>query len=121
MLPGSCADVVRLVPRCQAGPRPWGPPGCAGRASGLDAGTVPGAADVVGHSFGGQVAIDLALLAPQRIKTLTLVCSRDTPFSAFAAAVARLRHGDPVDTAAALGRWFTEPELDTGGPVRCAR
>jgi 3-oxoadipate enol-lactonase len=72
---------------------------------------------VVGHSFGGQVAIDLALFAPQRVQTLTVVCSRDTPFPAFAAAAARLRHGSPVDTSAALGRWFTAPELAAGGPV----
>jgi pimeloyl-ACP methyl ester carboxylesterase len=72
---------------------------------------------VVGHSFGGQVAIDVALLAPQRVQTLTLVCSRDTPFPAFAAAAARLRDGEPVDPGAALGRWFTEPELRANGPV----
>jgi pimeloyl-ACP methyl ester carboxylesterase len=72
---------------------------------------------VVGHSFGGQVAIDVALLAPQRVQTLTLVCSRDTPFPPFAAAAARLRHGDPVDARAVLGRWFSEPELTAGGPM----
>jgi pimeloyl-ACP methyl ester carboxylesterase len=35
-----------------------------------------GRVHVVGHSFGRQVALDLALLAPQRVATLTLVCSR---------------------------------------------
>ena len=78
---------------------------------------LPGRLHVVGHSFGGQVALDLALLAPQRVATLTLVCSRDTPFPPFAAAAARLRDGSPVDTGAALGRWFTPAELDQGGPV----
>jgi pimeloyl-ACP methyl ester carboxylesterase len=73
--------------------------------------------NVAGHSFGGQVAIELALLAPERVRTLTVVCSRDTPFPAFAAAATRLRHGDPVDAGAALGRWFTERELAAGGPV----
>jgi pimeloyl-ACP methyl ester carboxylesterase len=77
----------------------------------------PGRLHVVGHSFGGQVALDLALLAPERVASLTLVCSRDTPFPAFAAAAARLRDGEPVDTAAALGRWFTPAELDRDGPV----
>jgi len=72
---------------------------------------------VVGHSFGGQVAIDFALLASQQVQTLTLICSRDTPFPAFAAAAARLRHGDPVDTDAALARWFTAAERTAGGPV----
>ena len=59
---------------------------------------------VVGHSFGGQVALDLALLAPARVRALTLICSRDTPFPAFAATAAALRRGDPVDPDAALGR-----------------
>jgi pimeloyl-ACP methyl ester carboxylesterase len=72
---------------------------------------------VVGHSFGGQVALDLALLAPQRVRTLTIICSRDTPFPPFAAAAESLRRGDPVDVGAALGGWFTEPELDSGGSV----
>ena len=71
---------------------------------------------VVGHSFGGQAALDFALLVPQRVATLTLLCSRDTPFPAFAAA-ARLRGGAPVDADAALSRWFTRAELDRGGPV----
>ena len=84
-------------------------------ASALD--RSPGQRHVAGHSFGGQVAIDLALLAPQRVQTLTLVCSRDTPFPAFAAAAARLRRGAPVDVAAVLGRWFTARELHAGGPV----
>jgi pimeloyl-ACP methyl ester carboxylesterase len=72
---------------------------------------------VVGHSFGGQVALDFVLLAPQRVATLTLLCSRDTPFPAFAAAAARLRAGEPVDVGAVLGRWFTRAELDRDGPV----
>jgi pimeloyl-ACP methyl ester carboxylesterase len=78
---------------------------------------VSGRVHLVGHSFGGQVALDLALLAPRRVQTLTLVCSRDTPFPAFGAAAARLRHGDPVDARAVLGRWFTGPELRAGSPV----
>jgi pimeloyl-ACP methyl ester carboxylesterase len=69
---------------------------------------------VVGHSFGGQIALDFALLAPQRVQALTLICTRDTPFPAFAGAAARLRHGSPVDVAAALRRWFTAPELSAG-------
>lgn len=72
---------------------------------------------VAGHSFGGQVAIDLALLAPQRVRSLTLVCSRDTPFPAFAAAAARLRDGTAVDAGAVLGRWFTARELAADGAL----
>jgi len=77
----------------------------------------PGRLHVVGHSFGGQVALDFTLLVPERVATLTLLCSRDTPFPAFAAAAARLRAGDPVDAGAALGRWFTPAELGRAGPV----
>ena len=72
---------------------------------------------MVGHSFGGQIALDFALLAPQRVQALTLICTRDTPFPGFAAAAARLRHGGPVDITAALRRWFTAPELSADGPV----
>ncbi len=72
---------------------------------------------VVGHSFGGQVALDLALLAPHRVRALTLICSRDTPFPAFSAAAAALRRGDAVDSEAVLGRWFTAAERQAEGPV----
>jgi pimeloyl-ACP methyl ester carboxylesterase len=77
----------------------------------------PGRWHVVGHSFGGQVALDFTLLVPERVATLTLLCSRDTPFPAFADAAARLRDGDPIDPGAALGRWFTPAELGRPGPV----
>jgi pimeloyl-ACP methyl ester carboxylesterase len=69
------------------------PPGDARDAQGalaarLTAEVAPpaGRLHVVGHSFGGQVALDFALLVPQQVATLTLLCSRDTPFPAFAAA-----------------------------------
>jgi pimeloyl-ACP methyl ester carboxylesterase len=78
---------------------------------------LPGQMHLAGHSFGGQVALDLALLAPGRVRTLTLICTRDTPFPGFAAAAAALRRGDAVDPEAALGRWFTGAELKDGGPV----
>jgi pimeloyl-ACP methyl ester carboxylesterase len=80
-------------------------------------GGLPDRMHVVGHSFGGQVALDLALLAPDRVRALTLICSRDTPFPAFAATAAALRRGDPVDPEAALGRWFTAAELHGNTPV----
>jgi pimeloyl-ACP methyl ester carboxylesterase len=83
----------------------------------LAASGLPKRMDLVGHSFGGQVALDLALLAPARVRTLTLVGSRDTPYPAFAAAAAALRRGDPLDPSAALGRWFTAAELSADGPV----
>jgi pimeloyl-ACP methyl ester carboxylesterase len=80
-------------------------------------GGLPERMHLAGHSFGGQVALDLALLIPHRIQSLTLICSRDTPFPPFAAAAAALRRGDPVDTHAALTRWFTASERDANGPV----
>jgi pimeloyl-ACP methyl ester carboxylesterase len=81
---------------------------------------------VVGHSFGGQVAIDIALHAPRQVRSLTVMCSRDTPFPPFAAAATALRRGDPIDLDTALGRWFRPDELDADGPVvryarRCLR
>jgi pimeloyl-ACP methyl ester carboxylesterase len=81
---------------------------------------------LVGHSFGGQVAIEVALLFPARVARLTLLCSRDTPFPPFAAAAAALRAGQPADPAATLNRWFRPAELERADPVvgyaeRCVR
>jgi pimeloyl-ACP methyl ester carboxylesterase len=72
---------------------------------------------LVGHSFGGQVALEMALLAPDRIRSVTMVCSRDTPFPAFAGAATALREGEPVDVDAALRRWFRPAQLQEGGAV----
>ena len=72
---------------------------------------------VVGHSFGGQVAIDLALTHPNRVRSLTIMCSRDTPYSPFSAAAAALRQGKPGDLDAAMERWFRPHELLAAGPV----
>ena len=71
--------------------------------------------DVVGHSFGGQVAIELALLAPHKLASLSIISSRDTPFPPFALAAANLRAGLPVDVEGALRRWFRPEELRAGG------
>jgi 3-oxoadipate enol-lactonase len=77
---------------------------------------------VVGHSFGGQVALELALLAPDLVAGLTLLCTRDSPYPPFAAAAAALRSGAPTDSSAALTRWFRPEELAADGPmVRYAR
>ncbi|MGO8687698.1 MAG: alpha/beta fold hydrolase [Candidatus Dormibacteria bacterium] len=85
-----------------------------------------GGLHVVGHSFGGQVALEVALLVPDRLRSLTILCSRDTPYPAFAAAAASLRRGDPVDVEAALRRWFRPEELASGAAIvqsarRCLR
>jgi pimeloyl-ACP methyl ester carboxylesterase len=72
---------------------------------------------VVGHSFGGQVAIEVALLAPEQLQRLVIVCSRHTPFPAFADGARALRASRPVDVDAGLRRWFTPQELAAEGPA----
>jgi pimeloyl-ACP methyl ester carboxylesterase len=72
---------------------------------------------VVGHSFGGQVALEVAIAAPLAVASLTILCSRATPFPAFAATAASLRHGDPLDIEGSLARWFLAEELSTNGSV----
>ncbi len=70
---------------------------------------------VVGYSFGGQVAIEVALLAPERLARLVIVCSRHTPFPAFADGARAVRTGRPADIGAGLRRWFTPQELAAEG------
>ena len=72
---------------------------------------------VVGHSFGGQIALELAVNAPDVVEELIVVCSRDTPFPTFAAAAASLDAGDAVDTEAALHRWFRPAEIAADPPM----
>jgi pimeloyl-ACP methyl ester carboxylesterase len=72
---------------------------------------------VVGHSFGGQVALELVLTAPQRAASLTVLCSRVSPFPPFSATAAALRAGGPVDVDASIRRWFLPAEVSADGPV----
>jgi pimeloyl-ACP methyl ester carboxylesterase len=68
--------------------------------------------DVVGHSFGGQVALEFALAVPERVRSLTILCSRDTPFPAFGAVADAVASGTGVPTVeASLARWFSADEL----------
>ncbi len=78
---------------------------------------------VVGHSFGGQVALELAVILQLRVSSLTLICSRITAFPPFAASAESLKRGDPVDVEAGIARWFTPAEIDEddGGVVQYAR
>jgi pimeloyl-ACP methyl ester carboxylesterase len=73
--------------------------------------------DVVGHSFGGQVAIDLALLRPGQVRSLTILCSRDTPFPAFAHTAEDVRIGNPPAVEDSMRRWFTPEQLGAEGPA----
>jgi pimeloyl-ACP methyl ester carboxylesterase len=99
------------------GQRP--PPGCLQTevAAAVLAALPDGEMVVVGHSFGGQVAIELALLAPERLARLVVVCSRHIPFPAFAYGARAVRAGRPADIDAGLGRWFTPQEAAADGPA----
>jgi pimeloyl-ACP methyl ester carboxylesterase len=93
------------------------PRAIAGRVLEL-VGDLPGELHVAGHAFGGQIALDLALCAPPgRVRSLTLVCSRATPFAPLAACADALRGGAPVDVDDAVSRWFRPRELDSEAPV----
>lgn len=75
----------------------------------------PGRWDLVGHSFGGQIALELALARPERIRSLTVLCSRDTPFPAFAAVADAVAAGKGPTVEAGLARWFVPAELAAHG------
>jgi pimeloyl-ACP methyl ester carboxylesterase len=102
------------VPDCTV--TPAGPNPQATTAARLAEG-ISGDIDLVGHSFGGQTALELALLIPERVRSLTVLCSRDTPVPAFAAVAAAVRAGTGPTVEATLRRWFAPEELAAGGPV----
>jgi pimeloyl-ACP methyl ester carboxylesterase len=71
---------------------------------------------VVGHSFGGQVALELAIRRADLVSKLTLLCTRDTPYRPFAATAATVRQ-QLVDVDASLRRWFSADEIAEAGPA----
>jgi pimeloyl-ACP methyl ester carboxylesterase len=77
---------------------------------------------VVGHSLGGQVALELAFRAPELVEHLVILCSRHTPFPAFGALASEVRADTGPDVEQSLARWFTTDELEAEGEaVRYAR
>ena len=56
-------------------------------------------------------------VARPRCASLTIICSRGTPFAPFAEAAGAVRRGDPVDVDRAVGRWFRPRELDSEEPL----
>jgi pimeloyl-ACP methyl ester carboxylesterase len=73
------------------------------------------AVDVVGHSFGGQIALELALLRPNQVRALIILCSRDSPFPAFTDLATTVRGASPPATGDSLARWFTAAEVHANG------
>jgi 3-oxoadipate enol-lactonase len=68
-------------------------------------------AQVVGHSWGGQIAQRFALDHPDRLSRLSLLCTRSTPFPAFHEAAENMRATGRVDPEPALRRWFSPAAL----------
>lgn len=71
---------------------------------------------VVGHSFGGQVALELAIRRPDLVSELTLLCTRDNPYPPFAALADSVEQ-EPFDIDSSLQRWFSPAELGSDGPA----
>lgn len=112
-------DQAVLVPDCSVVPAEPDPQGVLARRLLEES---DGELDVVGHSFGGQVALEVALRAPERVRSITVLCSRDTPVPTFGPMAAALRTGPGPTVEATLARWFSPAELQTGSAaVRTAR
>lgn len=80
------------------------------------AGDAPPPWHVVGHSFGGQVALEIAMQRADLVASLTLLCTRDTPYPSFAATARDIENG-MVDVDGSLQRWFSPDELAADGPI----
>jgi 3-oxoadipate enol-lactonase len=75
-------------------------------------------AHVAGHSFGGQVAMSFAAAHADRLRALTVVCSRIKPFPPFAAAADEIDAGGMrAVSEAMIARWWSKAELERDAPV----
>jgi 3-oxoadipate enol-lactonase len=75
-------------------------------------------AHVVGHSFGGQVALSFAATHPDRITALSVICARTSPHPPFAAAADAIEaNGIASVVDGALARWFTPAQLERDEPA----
>ncbi len=80
-------------------------------------------AEVIGLSFGGEVAQAFALTYPERLAALSLVCTRSSPFPAFLTLASKAREeGMAAVVDRCLARWFDSAALADNRPtVRYAR
>lgn len=75
-----------------------------------------GQAHLVGHSWGGQIVQQAAIDHTDRVRRLSLLCTRSSPMPAFAGLAAAVRAGQaqPEDS---LERWFSPDELAQPDPL----
>ncbi|MEH1832723.1 MAG: alpha/beta hydrolase [Nostoc sp.] len=69
-------------------------------------------AEVIGLSFGGEVAQAFALAYPDRLAALSLVCTRSSPFPPFLTLASKVRQeGMAAVVDVCLARWFGSAAL----------
>ena len=76
-------------------------------------------AHLVGHSWGGQIVQRATLDHPDRVRRLSVLCTRASPFPAFRTLAAGLRDGT-ADPQASLERWFSPEERARATPFLTA-
>jgi 3-oxoadipate enol-lactonase len=75
-------------------------------------------AEVIGLSFGGEVAQAFALAYPDRLAALSLVCTRSSPFPPFLTLASKARQeGMAAMVDGCLARWFDSAALAANGPA----